>query len=975
MKKAKITRAFLALFAGLSVVSCAQKEQVEDNSAQRDVTFTVALNRASKNDAEVVVRHSGKASDTWFGFVTDDLNAPDADLIKGQLANVSKSSIHIGTSQTVAVKNLQEYTAYKYVAFAVTLNKEVYGKSASLVFSTNPDLDIVFAAEASEITTSSAAVTISHEGLAQLNYAGFLTTDLTTPAASLAAENYATLVSNGKITAEGKAKLFKGKSTKVTVENLNADTQYRYIAYGVFVNEEDVAVYYGTPADVTFATLVDYAAVTFTATTVSVGKAAATFKVSYNTNSDITWYAFNTADQNTAAANLIRTALRNASASDYKTGKNVEVSFNNLQPVTNYRIIVTGVKDGEAFGTPADVKYQTADEDYDDIVFSASFVSATKNSVTVKVSNSTGQDKFQWTYVASEDMNASAADLLPRADQVQASAIQSGNNKEITISDLKAGSQYRVIVAGYRQDGAGNKYIYGTPADLKVSTTSAFSVNDSWVLTYNGKNVYNGSWRVYLHIGNTNAKLGRKIFTKAEFEAASIVDPLINSYVDEVKAAVAAGEDVNDFITGDNESETQSWLISDPIAAGDYVVVIFDVEDDFTPKGEYKSLAYTVEASQTSAAYQAWLGKWITSDTTGEEIWQVAEKVAGETYSVTGVCGEAANVVLTAVFDPSNSSFILCGQLTDVAKTLNTSNGAVPAHLRLFAMQTLTSGFYTTNSPIFTATLSGETATVTPGTLTTSTGTSFAIAAAQFMWKADDPTSTSIWYDNRVVYNLPNTLKRPSSTGSAAYNAWLGNWDMIGRNVADTADSTFFTLTIAQDVADASYTISGWGGITGGTPPTSEGSFNSATGALGIKSCTLLTGQTINGINGICDVGVCGFFTYTDGNTYFDSDAGVVLANCSNPTGTVSVAQGEWSTGIYYVSMCMMAMPQGGTNGYRLWSNYLDIPFKMVKNTSGGSSVNHKPSALKAVGKPVRMGKLPASKSVKAAPAASVTVE
>ena len=940
MKTVKITATILAVLAGIFLVSCKKDaEQDAPQSEVKNVTFTVALNAMSETQAEIIVRHNGANSDPWFGFVTEDLEKDAAELIQAQLANVSKKTLHIGKTQTVLVKDLAEYSKYRYIAFGVNADKEVYGKSGSLVFTTNPNLNVNFSATLTEAAATSAKFSLSHDGKDALEYYAFVTDDATTEAAVLAARKLSDITELGKL--KSGVTLLSGKNKEFTAESLSPDKEYRLVVFGVFVADDKKVAYYGTPADLGFRSAVDYDNVLFSIEPVSVRKASATFKVSYDTESDITWYAFNTADLTTAVSSLVSTAVQGISQQDWLSGKQ-EVTVDGLSPLTEYRFIVTGIKEGGVYAMPKVYTYTTADEDYDEVQFSAQLVSAGKDGAVIKVTNSTGNDKFQWIYVVTQDLTSSVSALLPKAENVAAEDIQSGAEKEITLTGLTAGTPYRMIVAGYRADASGNKYIYGKPADLPFNTTSAFTINETWQLQFNGKKVSaGGKWCLYMGIHETGAKLGFKIFTKAEFEASPIIDPLVNAYVAAVKAdAAATGTALSEYMREDNASATQSWLIYDPIEAGDYVAVIFDVDDNFDPVGSYQKVAYTIEPSTATAAYNAWLGNWTTSDNDGAEVWTITEGIPGETYKVAGVCN--SEVILEAVFNPASSSFMLASQTTDLAKDLNTSSGTVPAHLFLFPMTTSAGGFYGGDRLICTGTISGETATLTGNTFSTTSGNK-TIVAMQFMWDPDDATNTSIYYYNKVVYAFPNTLKRPSDTGSAEYNAFLGNWDVIGRNVANTADSTFFQVTVAQNMADVNFNVSSTWGVLNNPKEVVLG-YDSNKKALSFQSVELLHQvQVYDNDDTLYDVCICGFFEYTDGNTYFDSTLGQTLASITLSGTSATVAAGNWDTGIPFVKICGMAV--SGTSGYRLWSNYLDVPFKF-KKSSGTASVSSVPSAI-----------------------------
>lgn len=942
MKIAKFASFVLAVLCGVSMVSCHKiGEKDSEDIVEKTVTFTVAINSGSveSNYAEVIVRHDGKDSDTWYGFLTDDLVSKEDELIAAVLPSVSKENLHLGTVQTVAVPHLDEYAVYRYIAFGVKENKELYGKPGSLTFTTNPNLDVTFGVEVSDITTNSAKANISSTS-EKYKYYGFVTDDLTSSADVLAAETLASLVDDqNKIIAN--IALFQGAASTAPITGLTPDTGYRYIVFGIFVDESGVAAYYGTPAEAEFRTLVDYDIITFSAELLEAKKSQATFEVDYDAESELTWYAFNTADLDTPVADLI--AAVHPTADELESGKEVEITIEGLESLTSYRFIVTGIKDGVPYGTPAEVTYETADADYETIEFSAEFLESGQNTAKFKVTHNGGEDRFKWFGFVTEDLDAHVSDLLPAATSIDEADIKSGQELEVTVEGLEPGTVYRYIVAGYREDTAGNKYVYGVPADVVFNTASGYTENEGWNIVYNGKKVASnsGQWRLWFHIEGTGATLGYIFLPKQTYEVFTIVDPLINGYAEEVQAAIAGGDSLSDYTRGDNEG-TSSWVF-EPQEPGEYVALFFDVDESFAPKGQFKAVPYTIEASEATAAYNAWLGDWLVQDNAGTELWTVSEGVPGETYLINGLCN--LDVDVKATFNPTNSTLILFTQGLGDYHFINTSAyGNLEVETYLFGQSS--NGIYGGSRTVFTATISGNEATLTPGK--DAKGADF--TSTWFLLSAKDPSITSLWYaDSKDQVTLPQTITRPSDTGSDAYNAWLGDWNIIGRNKADTADSTFFTLNVAQNKANVSYHITGWGGITGANPPATDAAFSTANGSISIKSGVLLTDQSIQGIDGLCDVAVCGFFTYTDGNTYFDSDPGSTLAVATQSGGNVTVNQGEWDTDIYYVKMDMMAMPQGTTSGYRLWSNSLDIPFKMVR-ANGGSAPAAAP-ALKASGK------------------------
>lgn len=832
----KIARFASYALAGLSVLfalSCTKnKEEEKPASEASSAKFKVALNLVESNRAEVIVRHDGKDSDTWFGFITDDIETPEADLIQAQLPNVSKSTLHVGAIQTVEVKNLEEYSKYRYIAFGVTEDKELFGTPGSLVFSTNPDLDAKFAVEVSAITSSSAKASVTMEGKSYLTYYVAISEDTTSSDAEIAAAAYSDIVKDGELL-EG-VKLLTGASNELSFETLKADTQYSVVAFGVFVDEEGSALYYGTPAVAKFATTPDYSKIAFTATPVTVGKNIAKFNVTYDTESEMSWYAFVTKDIEATASSLISAAVADITADDWNKGEG-EVSFEELQAMTKYRIIVTGIKEDGIFGVPADVTFMTTDEDYDEIVFTAQFVEADKTSATIKVSNSTANDVLRWTYVVTTDLTKEAAQLLPAAADVAPENVFSGNDKEITITGLNGGTVYRVIVAGYREDDNNDKYIYGTPADLQFNTASAYSINEAWVLQYNGKKVYNGHWYLFVGIHNTDgAKVDLQIFTKQAFDAAGIIDALLEKPIEDGKALLAAGATIDDITYTDNETDSQSWLVRNPLEAGDYVAVIYDVDDAFNPLGSYQKVEYTIAPSTASSDYNAWLGNWTATNDSGAEVWTVTASVPGETYKIRGLCN--MDVEIEAVFDPSNKTLCVSAQGLGDVKTINTSDyGEIEAQTYLFGSSS--NGIYGGTRLIFTATISGDTATLTPA----KDPKNASFSSARFFLSAMDPTINSLWYtDSRAQLALPQTIKRPESA-SPAYLAWIGTWNIdrpeyteeSSRGQGDNAPTGGVitdTWVITEKTANLNYEIAGIDGFSDPIVAT----FDSATGKMRI---------------------------------------------------------------------------------------------------------------------------------------------
>ena len=137
MKIVKIASVAIMAVLASFVASCAKEEQ-KQQEPEKEVTFSVELNLTEADYAEVVVRHDGAESDKWYGFVTTDLTTPEKDLIAAQISQVDKKKLHVGKVQTVAVRSLEDYENYRYVAFGVKEDGSAYGKAGSLTCSRLP---------------------------------------------------------------------------------------------------------------------------------------------------------------------------------------------------------------------------------------------------------------------------------------------------------------------------------------------------------------------------------------------------------------------------------------------------------------------------------------------------------------------------------------------------------------------------------------------------------------------------------------------------------------------------------------------------------------------------------------------------------------------------------------------------------------------------------------------------------------------
>ena len=205
------------------------------------MNFSATVSNVTKNSAEVSVEYSAKQEDlTWYGFVTEDLTSPAASLIAAKVAGLSAADYQTG-AQTVQLSELTPETDYRYIVTGINADG-VYGAPADVRFSSLTEAydNTVFTVTAGEIDAYTATLTITHNGWESFEYCGFLTEDLQSPVADI------------PVPANADLNLMKGLETTVTLEDLDALTEYRYVVVGRYNGNN-----YGTRGEVRFTTADD----------------------------------------------------------------------------------------------------------------------------------------------------------------------------------------------------------------------------------------------------------------------------------------------------------------------------------------------------------------------------------------------------------------------------------------------------------------------------------------------------------------------------------------------------------------------------------------------------------------------------------------------------------------------------------------------------------------------------------------------
>lgn len=202
-------------------------------------------------------------------------------------------------------------------------------------------------------TSEGARVVITHDGDDRCTYFGFATKDVNADVASLVNREARMLAESG---VDWKSQLKQGSKRVLTLTGLSSGTDYNYIVFGL---NEDGTVY-GVPGSCRFTTVKGVPKLSLNLVTEPTDRSALVKVTTTGDNSD-KWYIFLTKDLDTPVASLCQSVVSSVVDIDSKLqGGNLTKEFSGLSQYTKYRVVVTGVRNGAVFGTPAEIVFKTA---------------------------------------------------------------------------------------------------------------------------------------------------------------------------------------------------------------------------------------------------------------------------------------------------------------------------------------------------------------------------------------------------------------------------------------------------------------------------------------------------------------------------------------------------------------------------------------------------------------------------------------
>ena len=144
-------RILLMAMLAIALASCDKTPQPEPEpepekpELNQNLTFTLEVAEVTANSAKINVSHNGTADDTWYGFATTNTNINEAisEKYTELTSSASISGLKKQASYTATVSGLEPETEYVYITFGLSEDGELYGKAASVKFTTPRDTDKV----------------------------------------------------------------------------------------------------------------------------------------------------------------------------------------------------------------------------------------------------------------------------------------------------------------------------------------------------------------------------------------------------------------------------------------------------------------------------------------------------------------------------------------------------------------------------------------------------------------------------------------------------------------------------------------------------------------------------------------------------------------------------------------------------------------------------------------------------------------
>lgn len=632
--------------------------------------------------------------------------------------------------------------------------------------------------------------------------------------------------------------------------------------------------------------------------------------VSHNgDDASLTWYSFVTEDINTTLESLVSSEAPKVGKDALHVGQTRTLRIKNLDGDKNYRYVAFGIDaTGKTYGVPGEVKFTTK-ADLNLVAFSAEASNVGKHEADITVSH-TGKDEYEWLYVVTEDLESEASDILLGAlSDIESANIETGTQKTLNLSDLKAGTQMRFVVGGYDAEA---QILFGTPAEATFTTEDDF---DAVVFT---AEVISKSDEDALIKVASNGSASYTWYGFVTDDTQTDVEGLISAALEGITADdLKSGNPVEVRVDGLSSSTTYRYIVA-------------GVQADLTTYGTPADLTFET-AAVPIGSYNSYLGAWQYPTSDGTETWVITEKVAGESYYISGISGGVepdGGVYPTAIYDPATKSFSLSKQDLGTFSSGGTEYKDVLANVFWTSQGMGNNQSYDVTDLIFTATMndSGDI------DLKVENDSYGRLEGFGILY-----TDGSKWYtyNSRATHLSSDVLLRPKDA-SEGYKKWIGTFrPTLRHGSGDDEVVEPMDMKVSQNIPDQNFIVSGFGmDIVLDYDPATESILWKFAQVGGNSSYEFYT----SGVTDQQTVAVGGDDNIIARFTMEGNEVTVTPVSYENE-GTVYTAQ---SIGIVGYNLS-----QGG---WALFSdvNYMDIPHTFTKAGGAGTS------SLRKSGAPVR---------------------
>lgn len=126
--------------AAIATTACGEPEEQKSPNLNHSLALTVDVENITATSAKVKVTHNGKAADSWYGLLTTDTATRIDELIEAAVNELKNgdlgSQLVFSKSYIKILTPLTPNTEYRYIAFGLSEEGEIYGDYSYIEFTT-----------------------------------------------------------------------------------------------------------------------------------------------------------------------------------------------------------------------------------------------------------------------------------------------------------------------------------------------------------------------------------------------------------------------------------------------------------------------------------------------------------------------------------------------------------------------------------------------------------------------------------------------------------------------------------------------------------------------------------------------------------------------------------------------------------------------------------------------------------------------